>query len=124
MDIRYFALAEWVERNLVILERIHTAINPADHMTKILERTLFYRHVDYIMGRIPPKYSPCHESYAKQPHRGIPPDISIDDMVIDQYVMASAKCMMKTYPWVPIVARSTPGQSNLGTFPLWIVGVC
>jgi hypothetical protein len=42
MDIRYFALSDWVERDLIILERIHTAINRADHFTKILDRTLFY----------------------------------------------------------------------------------
>jgi hypothetical protein len=42
MDIRYFALLEWVECDLVILERIHTAVNEADHLTKILDRTLFY----------------------------------------------------------------------------------
>eukprot|EP00804_Cyclotella_cryptica_P026704 CCRYP_007930-RA/>CCRYP_007930-RA protein AED:0.29 eAED:0.29 QI:0/0/0/1/0/0/2/0/219 len=29
-DIRYFALSEWVERDLIILERIHTSINIAD----------------------------------------------------------------------------------------------
>ncbi|KAL7502413.1 hypothetical protein ACHAXN_000379 [Cyclotella atomus] len=44
MDIKYFALAEWVERNLMILERVNTAINTADHFTKILNRTLFRLH--------------------------------------------------------------------------------
>eukprot|EP00804_Cyclotella_cryptica_P024685 CCRYP_001671-RA/>CCRYP_001671-RA protein AED:0.29 eAED:-0.05 QI:0/0/0/0.33/1/1/3/0/660 len=34
MDIRYFALADWVEHDLMVLERIHTSINLADHMTK------------------------------------------------------------------------------------------
>ena len=66
MDIRYFALADWVEQDLMLLERVHTAINIADHMTKILDRTLFYRHVDYIMGHIPPQYSPCYSTYSKQ----------------------------------------------------------
>jgi hypothetical protein len=42
MDIRYFSLVKWVERDLMILERIHTSINEADHFTKILDRTLFY----------------------------------------------------------------------------------
>jgi hypothetical protein len=36
MDIRYFALTEWVERDLVILEIIHTSVNKADHLTKNL----------------------------------------------------------------------------------------
>jgi hypothetical protein len=42
MDIRYFALAECVERDLVILERIHTSVNEADHLTKTLDKKLFY----------------------------------------------------------------------------------
>jgi hypothetical protein len=61
MDIRYFALAEWVERDLMISERIHTSINEADHFTKVLNRILFYRHIDHIMGHIPPPYSPCFD---------------------------------------------------------------
>eukprot|EP00804_Cyclotella_cryptica_P027861 CCRYP_003788-RC/>CCRYP_003788-RC protein AED:0.45 eAED:0.46 QI:0/-1/0/1/-1/0/1/0/57 len=36
-----FELADWVERDVMILERVHTSINMADHMTKILDRTLF-----------------------------------------------------------------------------------
>jgi hypothetical protein len=50
MDIRYFALSDWVERDLILLEQIHTSINESDHLTKSLERTLFYRHVNY-MGK-------------------------------------------------------------------------
>ncbi|KAL7506546.1 hypothetical protein ACHAXN_003819 [Cyclotella atomus] len=33
MDIKYFALAEWVKHDLMILERVNTAINTADHFT-------------------------------------------------------------------------------------------
>ncbi|KAL9178471.1 hypothetical protein ACHAXT_003801 [Thalassiosira profunda] len=51
VDIRWFALADWVERDLIILERIATAQNMADHFTKQLGPTLFKRHVDYVMGR-------------------------------------------------------------------------
>ncbi|KAL9178452.1 hypothetical protein ACHAXT_003782 [Thalassiosira profunda] len=51
VDIRWFALADWVERNLIILERIATAQNMADHFTKQLGPTLFKRHVDYVMGQ-------------------------------------------------------------------------
>jgi hypothetical protein len=42
IDIKYFALCDWVERDLIILERIDTSINPADHLAKILSRTLFH----------------------------------------------------------------------------------
>jgi hypothetical protein len=39
-------------------QRVNTAINTADHFTKILDRTLFYRHVDFILGHIPPCMEP------------------------------------------------------------------
>eukprot|EP00804_Cyclotella_cryptica_P010142 CCRYP_018497-RA/>CCRYP_018497-RA protein AED:0.41 eAED:0.40 QI:0/0/0/1/0/0/5/0/765 len=58
VDIKFYAIQEWVERDLVVLKRIDTAINMADHYTKPLPRILFYRHNDYNMGRVPPTYSP------------------------------------------------------------------
>eukprot|EP00804_Cyclotella_cryptica_P013123 CCRYP_002393-RA/>CCRYP_002393-RA protein AED:0.39 eAED:0.38 QI:0/0/0/1/1/1/3/0/907 len=68
VDIKFYAIQEWVERDLVVLKRIDTAINMADHYTKPLPRILFYRHNDYNMGRVPPTYSPkyleCLRVYA------------------------------------------------------------
>ena len=58
VDIKFYAIQEWVERDLVVLKRIDTKINMADHFTKPLPRILFYRHNDYNMGRVPPTYSP------------------------------------------------------------------
>ena len=46
LNIKYYAIQEWVERDLIILQRIETAIYMADHYT------------DYNMGRVPPTYSP------------------------------------------------------------------
>jgi hypothetical protein len=60
IDIKYFMLCDWVERDLIILERIDTSINLADHLTKTLSRILFHRHADYLLGHIPPKYSLVH----------------------------------------------------------------
>jgi len=60
MDIRYHVLCEWVERDLIVLERVDTTINEADHFTKLLSRVLFHRHIDYIMGHVPPEYSLAH----------------------------------------------------------------
>jgi hypothetical protein len=54
-------LCEWVEQDLIVLERVDTTINEADHFTKLLSRILFHRHIDYIMGHVPPEYSPAHE---------------------------------------------------------------
>ena len=56
MDIKKFALLDWVERDLMILKAIKTAENAADGMTKALAKQLFSRHADTIMGRRVPTY--------------------------------------------------------------------
>ena len=56
MNLRYFALQEWVESDLIVLRHIDTNDNESDALTKAVGRTLFYRHMDYIMGKIPPSY--------------------------------------------------------------------
>lgn len=60
MDIKYFSLCEWVDRDLMRLERIDTSINMSDHFTKALNRALFHRHADFLLGHIPPMYSPIY----------------------------------------------------------------
>jgi deoxyuridine 5'-triphosphate nucleotidohydrolase len=57
MDIKVFALQDWVKRDLLNLQRINTSDNYSDAMTKSLGRTLFYRHMNFIMGRIVPAYA-------------------------------------------------------------------
>lgn len=111
MDIRYFALAEWVERDIMILERVHTSINLADHMTKILDRTLFYRHVDHIMGHIPPLYSPCYGEFSKQMTPDLCPEHTIEDMDMAPAAAAAAKCSTSFYPWPLISSSSAQYQS-------------
>jgi hypothetical protein len=61
IDIKNFALCEWVERDLIHLERIDTSINIADHLTKPLSRVLFHRHANFLLGHVPPKYSPVFQ---------------------------------------------------------------
>ncbi len=61
IDIKYFALCDWVKRDLIHLERIDTSINISDHLTKSLPRILFHRHTDYLLGHIPPKYLPVYQ---------------------------------------------------------------
>jgi hypothetical protein len=54
MDIKHFALLDWVEQDLLVLEHIKTSNNSADAMTKTLNKSLFYRHYNTYMGlRIP-----------------------------------------------------------------------
>jgi hypothetical protein len=61
IDIKYFALCDWIERDLLLLEHIDTSINPSDHLTKALSRILFHRHADFLLGHIPPQYSPIYQ---------------------------------------------------------------
>ena len=60
IDIKYFSLCEWVERDLILLDRIDTSINMSDHLTKSLQTLLFHRHADFLLGHIPPLYSPIY----------------------------------------------------------------
>ena len=62
IDIKFFTLCDWVERDLMLLDRIDTSINMADHLTKALQPTLFHRHADFLLGHVPPNYSPVYSS--------------------------------------------------------------
>jgi hypothetical protein len=62
IDIKYFSLCEWVERDLVILDHIDTSINMADHLTKALQPILFHWHANFFLGHISPMYSPLYHS--------------------------------------------------------------
>jgi hypothetical protein len=42
IDIKYFSMCEWVERDLVLLNCIDTLINMSDHLTKSLQTVLFH----------------------------------------------------------------------------------
>ncbi len=46
-----------VEGDLLVLEHVPTVQNMAYHFTKSLQHTPFYRHNDYIMGRVVPSHS-------------------------------------------------------------------
>ncbi len=60
LDIRYRALSDWIERDLMLLERVDTSVNTSDHLTKLLGRVLFHRHNDYLLGHVPPQYSQAY----------------------------------------------------------------
>jgi hypothetical protein len=62
IDIKYFSICEWIEPDLMLLERIDTSVNMSDHFTKGLSHVLFHRHADYLLGHIPPVYSPIYKS--------------------------------------------------------------
>ena len=50
------------ERDLMILDRINTSINMSDPMTKGLQTILLHQHANYLLGHIPPMYSPIYDS--------------------------------------------------------------
>jgi hypothetical protein len=62
MDIKNFVLQDWVLQDLIRLERITTNDNYADVMTKATGRTLFHRHMNFILGKIPPNYTGLREA--------------------------------------------------------------
>jgi hypothetical protein len=109
MDIRYFALSDWVEMDLMRLERVHTSINEADHLTKLLDRTLFYRHVDYMMGHIPPAYSPCFTAMTGEANDNDIDVIGREDLTVRPPVARAAKCELALDFWLTIVALNCGG---------------
>lgn len=97
IDIKHFVLAEWVEQDLIKLERIDTSRNIADQYTKQLPRVLFHRHADYVMGRIPPEYSPCYQHVhdrlmAESSAPPTQPSFAVPDCPA---AAAAAKCMVQ-----------------------------
>ena len=50
MQLKYFAIQEWVEADLIYMRRITTEHNYADAMTKNLGTTKDNYHFDYIIG--------------------------------------------------------------------------
>ena len=57
LDLKHFAIQDWVENDLLLLKWISSSNNCSDSLTKALGRILQYKHMDYIMGRVRPKYS-------------------------------------------------------------------
>ncbi len=113
MDSHYHVLCEWVEQDLIVLERVDTTINEADHFTKLLSCFLFHRHIDYIMGHIPPEYSPAYEQSTGQF------DEPVIKIVPDSYTTKETMpIVILTDPddtYVPIAARTAhiPDYSEL-----------
>jgi hypothetical protein len=109
IDIKYFALCDWVERDLIHLERIDTSINISDHLTKSLPRILFHRHADYLLGHIPPKYSPVHQHAITTYGNKLDYDRYIPDSFTTPITAAAARIYaplledIKGNPWLRIL---------------------
>jgi hypothetical protein len=84
---------------------------------ELLDRTLFYRHVDHILGHIPPAYSPCYTALTGGANVCPNDDIGVEDMTIRPLAARAAKCELALTSWVHIVAISKAHvQSNLFLF--------
>ena len=107
IDIKYYAIQEWVERDLVLLTRIETSLNMGDHFTKPLPKILFYRHRDFYMGHVSPpyslKYAECLRIY------------SVPDTKHKQYAAKAAKSVA---PW-EIVRSASPTSVVQYPFTIW-----
>ena len=57
VDLRHFAIVDWVAQDLILVKKISTHDNSSDTLTKSLGKTLFYRHTDTIMGNRRPTYT-------------------------------------------------------------------
>jgi deoxyuridine 5'-triphosphate nucleotidohydrolase len=56
IDLKKFALLDWIQHDLMLMKRISTSDNCSDALTKQTARQLFYRHFDYILGKCIPHY--------------------------------------------------------------------
>ena len=57
IEVKHFVIQQWVEQDLLDFKQISTHDNSADAMTKATPRTLFYRHINHIMGKFIPSYA-------------------------------------------------------------------
>jgi hypothetical protein len=56
LDIKYFALLDWVETDQLIMSHISTSDNPSDLLTKSLGTQFFARHSATLLGKRVPTY--------------------------------------------------------------------
>ena len=108
MDIKYFSLCKWVERDLIKLEHVDTVVNMADHYTKQLGQLLYHWHTYYIMGHVLPTYTEYFQRlYNTLKRRSTPPTPTTQCPTIrsaqNQMATAAAKLVVQ---WTNIVTRT------------------
>ena len=121
IDIKYFALCDWVERDLILLDRIDTSINLADHLTKILSRILFHRRADYLLGHVPPKYSPVYhrtistysDEYKKEIDQFIPVLFTTPITATVARMFVPTHNELKGNPWLSILWHECTIQNSI-----------
>jgi hypothetical protein len=116
IDIKYFSICEWIERDLMILDRIDTSINMSDHLTKGLSRALFHRHADFLLGHVPPAYSPVYKQMVGRyndehvmPDQMSPISFTTPLTAAAARICAPLKADYVGNPWLPLIWH---GESN------------
>ena len=56
VDLRHFAVVDWVAQDLILVTKISTHDRSSDTLTKSLGKILFHRHTDIIMGNRCPTF--------------------------------------------------------------------
>ncbi len=116
MDIRYHVLCKWMDQDLIVLECVNTTINKADHFTKLLSRVLFHRHIDYIMGHVPPEYSPAYECSTGQfnaPRVKMIPDLyttkdTLPVVICDNLDAKIYRWLLEQHIYIPLTTAHLP----------------
>jgi hypothetical protein len=72
MDIRWFALQEWihVDKDIIVIH-ISGTINPADALTKALAWFKHHRHMSRAMGHLGSPFAPGHFGFKVVPNESI-----------------------------------------------------
>ena len=66
MNLKKFALLDWIKKDLMIMKRVKSSDNSSDVMTKQTGRQLFHCRFYLIMGRIKPHYVKADKSQSQK----------------------------------------------------------
>jgi hypothetical protein len=64
VEIKEFAVQQWVEEERIVYEDVITTHNPSDSLSKATSRIKFWEHFDVLMGRRIPQYALAHSKHA------------------------------------------------------------
>jgi hypothetical protein len=62
VEIKEFAVQQWVEDERIVYEDVITTHNPSDSLSKATSRIKFWEHFDVLMGRRIPQYALTHHA--------------------------------------------------------------
>ena len=77
----------------------------SDSTSKQLNVLLFYRHNDYIMGRVPPKYSPCFQQMYDSLKARKPAEMTTTIPALKEHPAAAAAARLVA-SWMHIIDMS------------------